>query len=122
MSDEVDDSLHPGRLDELIGTVTGIYESGVAADGEPLYAVVQDTFGEYLAARWVFENARDGEDLARRVACMMAVGRFDAGWQYVLDLAERRGRPRADLLIQLRRASEDIPDPAGKARMVGMLN
>ena len=73
--------------------------------------------------RSVFEEgAADGEDLARRVACMMAVGRFDAGWRYVLQLAERRGRRRVELLIQLRRAAEDIPDPADRARVLGMLS
>ncbi|MDQ7802692.1 hypothetical protein Q5425_03050 [Amycolatopsis sp. A133] len=121
LRDEGERYSHPGLLEELGETVGVIYESGMATDGEPLYAVVQDTFGEYLAARWVFENVRDDEALARRVAGMMAVGRFDAGWQYVLELAERRRRPRADLLIQLRRAAEDILDQADRARVVGML-
>ncbi|MGW4059387.1 NACHT domain-containing protein [Amycolatopsis sp. NPDC004747] len=115
-------SSPPGLPDEqLDGTVTAIYESGVAPDGEPLYAVVQDTFGEYLAARWVSEDARDDEDLARRVARMMAVGRFDEGWRYVLELAERRGRPRADLLVRLRRAAAELPDPVDRARVAGMV-
>ncbi|WP_206794305.1 NACHT domain-containing protein [Amycolatopsis sp. MtRt-6] len=122
LEEQIESYFHPQLLDELNSTVNAIYESGVASDGEPLYAVVQDTFGEYLAARWVVEDARDDEDLARRVAGMMAVGRFDAGWHYVLELTERRGRPRTDLLLQLRQAADVIPDPVDKARVIEMMS
>lgn len=122
LKDEIDVYTYPDLLDELSGTLNAVYESGVASDGEPLYAVVQDTFGEYLAARWVVEDDRGDAELARQVISMMAVGRFDAGWQYVLELAERNGRPRTRLLSHLRQAVESVPDPADRARVTEMMN
>ncbi|MEA5367189.1 NACHT domain-containing protein [Amycolatopsis sp., V23-08] len=114
--------FHTELLDDLSDTIGAIYESGAAPDGEPLYAVVQDTYGEYLAARAVVADAGDDEELAQQVAWMMAVGRFDAGWRYVLDLAERAGRSRPDLLVHLRRAAGRIRDLADRDRVVAMLD
>jgi Ni2+-binding GTPase involved in maturation of urease and hydrogenase len=123
LKDEIDNYVYPELLmDELSTTLNAVYESGVASNGEPLYALIQDTFGEYLAARWIVEDDLGDEDLARQMVCMMTVGRFDAGWEYVLELAERRGRPRTRLLPHLRRAVEDIPDAADRARATEMMN
>jgi hypothetical protein len=123
LEDEIDNDAYPELLlGELRETLNAIYESGVASDGEPLYALIQDTFGEYLAARWLVESDLGDEDLARQVVCMMAVGRFDAGWEYVLELVERKGRPRTRLLPHLRRAVEDIPDTADRARVAEIMN
>lgn len=100
------------HLDVLWHQTGVLYEVGVNADGDRILSIVQDAFGEYLAARWLTQRR---EIQVKDVIQLVAVGRFDIGLKYVLELATERRRhygEEAELLrAQLREAAERYLGP-----------
>lgn len=63
-----------------------VYQSGIGSDGTPLFSIVQDLFGEYLAARWIARRSNSIEEFARTLILLVSIGRFDRGWRYAIKL------------------------------------
>jgi DNA polymerase III delta prime subunit len=103
------DAAEARELITLISDQLGmIYQSGIDADGKPLLSIVQDSFGEYLAARWTAMHSASTDEFVRDVITLVSMGRFDAGWRYAISLRAEQDTTidEATLGSKLRAAAE----------------
>ena len=110
------------RMVDLLIDEGILYRSSLDPAGEPLFAIVQDTFGEYLAARWIARHAETRAEFVTNVTQLLVVGRFDVGWRYALQLIVRGARwDEADVLQALRVAAGAISDVLTRSRVSDLI-
>jgi GTPase SAR1 family protein len=117
------DTAEAGELITLISDQLGlIYEAGINPDGEPLLSIVQDSFGEYLAARWTAEHSASTDEFVTDVITLVSTGRFNAGWRYAISLRAQKDATidEATLSSQIRAAAAGHRGP-GRAHLVDTL-
>ena len=113
------DAAEARELITLISDQLGlIYQSGINPDGKPLFSIVQDCFGEYLAARWTATHSASTDEFITDVITLVSTGRFDAGWRYAISLRAQQDTTidEATLGSKLRAAAADHRGPETQAR------
>ena len=100
----------------LVDQMRLLYPSGIDSHGTRVLSIVQDSFGEFLAARWITrESYSDGfsiDEFVLDVITLIAGGRFDFGWRYAIDLlAKEDDAHKARLVTMLRIAAADYHGP-----------
>lgn len=90
-----------------------LYRADTDNAGEPIISIVQDTFGEYLAARNLVNMGAAASELSEKIITMVAAGRADRGWWYTVELVGQLldGSQKQDLLhaLQLNAAKYSGP-------------
>jgi len=108
------DASEARELITLISDQLGlIYQSGINPDGKPLLSIIQDSFGEYLAARWTATHSASTDEFVTDVIALVSIGRFDAGWRYAISLRAQRDTTvdEATLGSKFRAAAADHRGP-----------